>query len=341
MTRHRLVRRTAFFLCLTPLLVGAAWAGDTKWDPTSTKIPETAAELESLQAMVQKVIEKCSPATVGVIIGAGAGSGVIVSEDGLVLTAAHVSGEPNRDCLIVLPDGTRLKGKTLGTNERKDSGMIKIVEEDPKKVPKDGKWPYLPMGKSGDLKKGQWVVSLGHPGGFKSGRTPVARLGQVQENRPARDLLRTNCTLVGGDSGGPLFDLNGNVVGIHSRISFSLDNNIHVPADSFKADWDQLLKGEQVGKEKKTAAVLGISFDDNAKDAKIEIVEDDGPAAKAGVKPGDVITKFDGEAVPTADDVRAQMKKRKPGDKVTLTVRRAAETVKIEVTLGKRPEPGR
>lgn len=336
MTPRRLVRRTALatLLAATLLAAGSGRAADTNWDPIRTTAPETVSELKALEAAVKKVVEKCSPATVGVIIGAGAGSGVIVTEDGLVLTAAHVSGDPGRDCQLVLQDGTRIKGKTLGTNAGKDSGMIQITESDPKKVPKGGKWPHLPLGKSADLKRGQWVVALGHPGGFKPGRTPVARLGQVQTM--ARDLLRSNCTLVGGDSGGPLFDLNGNVVGIHSRISFSLSDNIHVPADSFKAEWDQLVKGEQVGRPVRTAAVLGISFDEAAKNARIEIVEDEGPAAKAGIKPGDVITQFEDVKIATPDDVRAQMRKRKPGEKVKLTVLRGEETLTIEVTLGKR-----
>jgi serine protease Do len=311
----------------------------TKWDVTRITAPENIDELKALEAATKKVVEKCSPATVGIIIGAGAGSGVIVTEDGLILTAAHVSGEPGKDCTLVLPDGTRIKGKTLGTNDKKDSGMIKIVETDPKKVPKGGKWPFIPLGKSADLKKGQWVVSLGHPGGFKPGRTPVARLGQVQDLKSARDLLRTNCTLVGGDSGGPLFDLNGNVVGIHSRISFKLEDNIHVPADSFKADWDPMVKGEQVGKPVRTTAALGVIFDDSGKKAagaRIDQVEDEGPAAKAGLVAGDVITKFEDAKIAAPDDVRELMKKKKPGDKVKLTVRRKDETLTIEVTLGKR-----
>src|SRR5205085_3383575 len=135
------------------------------------KVPESIEELKALQAAVKKVVEKSTPCTVGVMIGMGAGSGVIVSEDGLVLTAAHVSGEPNKDCTIILPDGTRVKGKTLGTNDKVDSGMIQITD----KGPNNGKWPFIPVGKSTDLKKGQWLVALGHPGGWKRDRPPVAR----------------------------------------------------------------------------------------------------------------------------------------------------------------------
>jgi len=304
----------------------------SKWQTTRTSLPESIDDLKALQLTVNQIVDKCSPCTVGIMIGMGAGSGVIVSEDGLVLTAAHVSGEPNRDCTIILPDGKRLKGKTLGTNDTLDSGMVKIVD----KGPKDGKWPFLPVGKSTDLKKGQWLVSLGHPGGWRKDRPPVARLGQVQD--AAKDLIRTNCTLVGGDSGGPLFDLEGNVVGIHSRIGYTLASNIHVPADGFKAEWDRLLKGEQVGKPvKPAAAVLGVEFDDKATDgAKVADVVEDGPAATGGLKAGDTIVEFDGVAVKTADEIRAILRKHKPADEVEVKVKRGAKTLTQTVTLGKR-----
>jgi len=334
MTPPRVIRWTApvWILCLFLLTTAPARVADSKWDPTRTTAPEDLDELKSLQASVKKVVDKCTTATVGVLIGMGAGSGVIVSDDGLVLTAAHVSGEPGRDCTIVLHDGKRVKGKTLGTNDKLDSGMMKITD----KGPDNGKWPFLPLAKSADLKKGQWVVSLGHPGGYKKDRPPVARLGRVQA--VAKDLIRTDCTLVGGDSGGPLFDLNGNVVGIHSRIGLSLAQNIHVPADVFKAEWDQLVKGDVIGKPAKAAtAVLGVEFDEKSEDeAKVASVVEDGPAADAGLKAGDVIFRFDGTRTFSADDVRSQLKKRKPGDEVELIVKRGGKTLTITVTLGKR-----
>jgi serine protease Do len=268
----------------------------------------------------------------------GAGSGVIVSEDGLVLTAAHVSGDPGKDCILILPDGKRVKGKTLGTDDKLDSGMIKITD----KGPNDGKWPFIPVGKSADLKKGQWLVSLGHPGGWKRDRLPVARLGQVQD--ATKDIIRSSCTLVGGDSGGPLFDLAGKVVGIHSRIGYTLAWNVHVPADVFKTEWDRLVKGEQIGKPVKPAtAVVGVVFatdSDGAKaeGAKVDEVTEDGPAAKAGLSAGDVITEFDGKEVSTADAVRAILRKKKPDDEVEVVVRRGTKTLTLTVTLGKRGE---
>lgn len=333
MTLPRFMQRTApvWALSLLVLVNAPVAAAEVKWQTTRTSAPESVEELKSLQETVKKVVGKCSKATVGILIGMGAGSGVIVSEDGLVLTAAHVSGEPNRECTLILPDGRRVKGKTLGINDKFDSGMIRITE----KGPNDGKWPYLPMAKSSDLKKGQWVVSLGHPGGWKKDRPPVARLGQIQDT--TKDIIRTNCTLVGGDSGGPLFDLEGNVVGIHSRIGYTLASNIHVPADVFKAEWDKLAKGEVVGKPTKPAtAVLGVEFDDKADSAKLADVVEDGPAAKAGLKAGDVITEFDGEEVSSADDVRAILRKHKPNDEVDVVVKRGGSSLTMTVTLGKR-----
>lgn len=301
-----------------------------KWDVVRTTAPESIEELKALQANVKRVVDKTTACTVGVQIGLGAGSGVIVSEDGLVLTAAHVSGDPGKDCTIILPDGTRVKGKTLGTNDKMDSGMIQITD----KGPKDGKWPYLNVGKSTDLKKGQWLVALGHPGGWKKDRPPVARLGQVQDN--AKELVRTSCTLVGGDSGGPLFDLEGNVVGIHSRIGYTLASNIHVPADAFKTEWERLVKGEQIGKPTKpSGAIIGVEFEEGTA-PKLKQVYEDGPAESGGLKAGDVITEFDGKEVSTADDIRAILRKKKPGDVVTVVIQRGTKTLEKSITLGKR-----
>src|SRR5262249_60443961 len=95
------------------------------------------------------------PAVVNVKIGMGQGSGVIVSADGYILTAGHVSGPPNRTVEISLADGRKVKGKTLGVNRSIDSGMIKIISE--------GKWPHVELGDSGALKKGQWCLAVGHP----------------------------------------------------------------------------------------------------------------------------------------------------------------------------------
>jgi serine protease Do len=357
MTLPRSARLAACFALVLGLLSAAAPAADPapgpvpKWDPARTTGPEDVTELKSLQATVKNVVDNCTPATVAVLFGASAGSGVIVSEDGLVLTAAHVIRDydapkkgalegralpftSGKDVKIMLPDGTKVDGKTLGINAGEDSGMVKITT----KGPKDGKWPFVPIAKSGEVQKGQWIVSLGHPNGPKDGRPPVARLGRVKEAN--KRLISTDGTLVGGDSGGPLFDLNGRVIGIHSRIGFSIASNISVPTDSFKHDWDKLVAGDWVDKPasaKSSGAYIGVVFpDDDAEDAWLREVEADGPAEKGGLKAGDTITKFNETVIKSVKEFRKQMDATKPGDKVKITARRGTSVLTLTVTLSKR-----
>jgi serine protease Do len=320
---------------------------DASWPTDRTDFPSDVAELRALQARVQQVVEKCTPSTVGILIGVGAGSGVIVSEDGLVLTAAHViSGDgpmiPSKDykagrsCKIVLPDGRKVNAKTLGINPDNDAGMVQIVDPGPN----NGKWPAVPLGKARELKRGQWVVALGHPGGPKEARPPVVRLGRVEN--VLNELVRTNCALVGGDSGGPLFDLDGRVVGIHSRIGLTLNQNIHVPIEKFLAEWDQLKDGQVLGRlarQPQNAPFLGVVFpEDEDDDAWItEEVAADTPAGRAGLKAGDTIIKFNDKPVKSVKQFREYMGRHKPGDEVKLTVRRGTTIMTLSVKLGRRP----
>jgi serine protease Do len=218
-----------FFLC-------AALQAADEPRPAIKSVPEGLDDLRALEKRVQEVVAKVTPSVVSLVAGPSSGSGVIV-RDGLVLTAGHVSGQPDRDISIILPDGKRLKGKALGRNQSVDSGMVKITQE--------GTWPAVEIGKSFDLKKGQWVLTIAHPGGFRANRTPVVRLGRVL----AVDafVIQTDCPLVGGDSGGPLFDLDGKLVGINSRIGSAINQNFHVPADSFLSTWSRLARGESWG----------------------------------------------------------------------------------------------
>src|SRR5262245_60838383 len=147
---------------------------------------EGVQDLKAIQDHLKTVLKKVMPAVVGIRIGSGAGSGVVISPDGYVLTAGHVSGRPGQECTLLFPDGkTRAKGKTLGYNRRMDSGLIQITDK--------GKWPYVAMGDSTKLKPGQWTVAVGHPGGFKPGRSPVVRLGRIATTN--ENLIRTDNTL--------------------------------------------------------------------------------------------------------------------------------------------------
>jgi serine protease Do len=288
-------------------------------------VPEGVDDLKAIQKQVHSILDKVTPATVSVRIGSASGSGVIVSADGYVLTAGHVSGDANRDCTLILPDGKRIKAKSLGSNKTVDCGLLKITEE--------GKWPYVEMGRSNDSASGQWCITIGHPGGFKPGRTPVVRLGRILEHTDS--FIRTDCTIVGGDSGGPLFDLEGKVIGIHSRIGNPITANIHVPIDAYRDNWDRLVKGEVWPSA--NAAYMGVELENQGDECRVAKVVEDSPAAKAGLKVDDVILELESKKITSSSELSAQLKNKKPGDQITVKVLRETETLSLKLTLGKRP----
>lgn len=353
-------RLTAAALCLLALSPLSALADNAKprWDPARATAPDDVTELRAMQDAVKAVVEKVTPATVGIwILGnddihvQGAGSGVIVSPDGLVLTAAHVIAPPgrggqrkdedgDRHVILELYDGTKVKGKVLGRNPGADSGMVKITGEVPKSAKwpgaKDGKWPAADIGDSASVKPGQWVITLGHPGGPKRDRRAPVRVGQLQKTLNAKAIV-SDCTLVGGDSGGPLFDLTGKVIGIHSRIGMTLKDNIHIPARVFRDEWDDLLAGKVI--HGRVRPYIGVVLNREGKEEpKVESVRDDSPASRAGLRTGDLILKFDGEEVHTSDEVDEHVQAATPGEKVKLEVQRGDEVVELTVTLGRFPE---
>jgi serine protease Do len=295
--------------------------------------PDDLRDLKILQEQVKSVVNKVAPAVVGLRVNRGLGSGVIVTPDGYVLTAGHVSGSPDQTVIVVMNDGRIVKGKTLGVNYGVDGGMIKIVEQAP-----EGGWPYVEMGISAPLRKAQWCIAMGHPGGYKVGRTPPVRLGRILDTRSA--VIRTDCTLVGGDSGGPLFDLAGRVIGIHSRIGTSVTDNLHVPVDTYRESWERLVKGDAWGMRmggRPGSAYLGFQVAPNAKDCTIGDVYPDSPASRAGLKAGDVITSVDGEKLNNFGELMQMLSNRRPGDQLTLEVKREDRTLTIKVTVGRQP----
>jgi len=178
--------------------------------------PSDGADLRELQAAekrTREVAERLVGATVCVARGGASGSGVIVSEDGLILTAAHVIPGPGTECTVTLADGRRAKAKALGCDPSRDAGMVRITDA--------GKWPFVEMGRSADLKLGQWCLATGHPGGLVAGRKAPLRLGRILANGKGEAMhsgILTDATVCPGDSGGPLFDLEGKVIGIHTNI---------------------------------------------------------------------------------------------------------------------------
>lgn len=302
-------------------------------DPKLAKIfagsnPTGTADLRLMQDHIRKITAKLQAATVGVQVGAAQGSGVIINKEGIVLTAAHVSGQPKRTVRFELADGRKLVGETLGLDRSVDGGLMKITEG------KD--FPYLEMGDSSKLREGQWVLATGHPGGYQPDRAPVLRLGRLL--LVERTVLTTDCTLVGGDSGGPLFDMEGRVIGINSRIATPLTANMHVPVNTFKDTWDRMLKAEAWGHFPGQEPYLGVRGEKDAKNAKIAHVFPNSPAEKAGFKVGDVVESFADKSITDFSSLSAQVQERQPGERVKVKVKRGEESVELKLVLGKRGE---
>jgi serine protease Do len=309
-----------------------------------TNSPRTLDDLKAIQARVEAVAKYALPAIVNVVVSDGQGSGVIVSKDGYVLTAGHVSGTPRVPIFLRLSNGTLVSGVTLGANDLYDSGMVKITTP--------GDYPFMPLGSTAKLTPGQWVVAMGHPDGYQSGRPPVLRLGKVLANhkplpRSPEWYLQTDCPLIMGDSGGPVFDLDGRVIAINSRIGINSTTNVHVPVDTYVETWDRLARGDQWGggilarfvggtpavPSTPPKATLSLKPLDQAVGVLVLQVSADKAAERAGIQAEDVITRINGENVKTTKDLQAALGKFKPGDTVTLDLLRNTKPVQVKVTL--------
>ncbi|MEQ1850650.1 MAG: trypsin-like peptidase domain-containing protein [Chthoniobacteraceae bacterium] len=297
----------------------------------------TVQQMKEMEGKVKELVARNMPAVVS-LIGhrtSGAGSGVVVSADGLILTAAHVT-RGNEEMIVVFPDGRETKCKVLGANYERDIGLAKITTP--------GSYPFATMGDSDKLATTTIVVGLGHPGGYNVRRTPPVRIGRISMTNMGGFLV-SDCTLISGDSGGPLFDLDGKVVGIHSSISESLSFNRDAPVSAAKNDWDKLLAGKRWGKmqgmeaeargSRRTGkAVLGAVVEKESADgAVITEVQPQSPLEKAGLKVGDVILRLGGDEIKTGDALVAKVAKCRPGDKLDVVYRRDGMENKVEVTL--------
>ncbi len=299
---------------------------------------KTVADIVNLEKKVAAVSAKTMPATVALVSEktGSSGSGVLVSGDGLILTAAHVV-QGMKEVDIYFADGKKWLGKVLGANYSKDIGMVKMVEAGP--------WPHVKLGESKPLEAGDWVIALGHSAGFDPARTPPVRFGRLMSDGPG-NYFTTDCTLIGGDSGGPLFNLDGNLVGINSSIGESWKNNNHAGIDGFREDWDRLLAGETWGTLQMNPMAnpetpvlgIGMGMNEGADGVPVYKVEPNSPAAAAGVRVGDVIRSVDGDRVREGAELQEVLVKREVGDKVKLGILRGETEVEIEVELVKREE---
>lgn len=294
--------------------------------------PTTITDLRTIETRVKLIVAQVSPAVVSVTLRGGgsaviSGSAVVISADGLVLSAAHVGGAPNRDVTFTFPDGRTATGKTLGTNHDIDAGVMRITDA--------GLWPFAPLGDLTEARLGDWVVALGHPGGFDAQRPVVARLGRIIM-KTART-MQTDCIILSGDSGGPLFDSSGRVIGIHSSISTRAEDNFHVPITTFLETWTRLAASENWGtpaiaggRGRGVGGGVGAAGSAVPEGVRIDTVNPTGRAQRVQLQAGDVVLKFNGKAVASPAEFLAQLAATE--EKLTVTIKRGGQELDLSYT---------
>jgi serine protease Do len=262
---------------------------------------DVATEVTLRQKQLSAALQKVKDTVVGVSDGFGVGSGVIVSSDGLVLTASHVvqggtrRRRASRNVFVTLPDGSRFRADVLGRNYDADAAMLRIIGEPASRKA----LPYAELGESGKLALGEWCFALGHPGGISETRSAPVRVGRVLS--VGDRTVITDCSIVLGDSGGPLFDLNGRVIGIHSMITSLIIENRHAAIDAWQKDWDRFVEGDSWGRlrnyDNQLVETPFFGVDLRWKDFRPEVskVTPESPADKAGLRPGDQLLEIAGE----------------------------------------------
>jgi serine protease Do len=184
----------------------------------------------------------------------------------------------------------------------------------------------VPVGDLSGVRLGDWVVSLGHPGGFNAERPVVARLGRII--MITSELIQSDCTLLSGDSGGPMFDAHGRVIGIHSGISDSATENFHVPISTYLETWERLAASENWG-DSGGRSQVGLAASRHQQGFLLDSVSEGGRAARVGLRPGDIVTAFNGQPVPSVQALMTNLGSREP---FTITVNREGEDMDLAYT---------
>lgn len=292
-------------------------------------VPRSLDVLRKLQRQQQLIAARATECTVSVQIGPAQGCGVVITDDGYVLTAAHVAMRPHKSAVLTLADGRTVTASTRGMNRNYDAGLMKIDEGQ-----NDGRpWPHATLGKSAHLRSGMWCIATGHPGGYDSERGMVTRVGRILEVRD--DCLVTDCALIGGDSGGPLFDLSGRLIAVHSRIGNDVADNLHVPIDHYADWWKRMDQGDSWGFLPGFKPVLGVRGNGADPQANVKAVNPGSPAAEAGMEEGDVVERFGDVQITDFESLKSAVSDTMPGERVKVWVRREGRLIPVVVEIGR------
>lgn len=267
----------------------------------------------------------------------GTGSGFIVSSDGIIMTNAHVVEDAD-ELIVRLTDKREFKGKVLGSDKQTDIAIIKIEAKN---------LPVLKIGDSSKLKVGEWVAAIGSPFGLDNTVT-AGIVSAVSRNLPSDQyvpFIQTDVAVNPGNSGGPLFNMNGEVVGINSQI-FSTSGGFMGLSFAIPIDLAMQIKDQLVENGTVTRGYVGVYIQELSQEladsfglkspegALVTKVEKKSPAEKAGLREGDVIIALNGTKVTSSVSLPMLVSNMRPGTKATMTVIRDKKSKDIDITIG-------
>lgn len=264
----------------------------------------------------------------------GVGSGFIISADGYVMTNAHVVDGAD-EVYVTLTDKREFKAKIIGADKRTDVALVKI---------EGSNLPRLALGDSSKIRVGEWVIAIGSPFGLDNTVTSGIVSAKARDTGDYLPLIQTDVAVNPGNSGGPLINMRGEVIGINSQIYSRsggyMGISFAVPIDEAMRVTDQLKSsgrvtrgriGVQIGEvTKDVAESLGLN---KAQGALVQRVEPGSPAEKGGVEAGDIILKFNGVAIDRSSDLPRLVGATKPGAKATVTIWRKGASRELALTI--------
>ena len=267
----------------------------------------------------------------------GMGSGFIVSADGIVLTNAHVVADAD-EVTVRLTDKREFKAKVLGSDKRTDVAVLKIDAKD---------LPTVRIGNAESTRVGEWVVAIGAPYGLDNTVTSgiVSAKARALPGESIVPFIQTDAAVNPGNSGGPLFNLKGEVIGINSQI-FSRSGGFQGLAFAIPIDVAMNVKDQIQTTGKVSHGRLGVTIQEvnqaladnfglpKPQGALVGSVVKGGPAAKAGIEPGDVILKFDGKEIGRSSELPSLVAQTKPGATATIEIWRDGRAKELKATVG-------
>ncbi len=264
----------------------------------------------------------------------GVGSGFILSNDGYVMTNAHVVDDAD-SIYVTLTDKREFKAKLIGVDDRTDVAVVKISASSLAPVT---------IGDSNKVRVGEWVVAIGSPFGLENTVTAGIVSAKGRDTGDYLPFIQTDVAVNPGNSGGPLINMQGEVIGINSQIYSRTGGfmgiSFAIPIDEAMRVADQLKASGKVTRGRIAVAIGEVTKDvadslglPKAQGALVSSVEPGGPADKAGIQPGDIILKFNGVPVEAATDLPRMVGDTKPGAKATITVWRKGATRELPITI--------